>query len=79
MNLPPKDHLAWARAEIEKWVADLERRAALPQNADKPNSILARTAVMARRELLGNGGCVIARFDGRWLDDEFRAALGEKP
>lgn len=69
------DELTKARAIVEAWCQDLERRADLPQNADKDTGLFRKTAWMARRELLGDGGCVLARLDSRYLEPAFREMI----
>ena len=49
---------AMCRGVIERWVEDLERRAALPQNVDSKSNLFGKTAWMARRELIGGEGKV---------------------
>lgn len=77
MTIPSRETITEAREIIERWVEDLERRDGLPQNQKhEGRTIFSTTAFMARRELLGDGGCVVARFDERYLNEAFRAVIG---
>jgi hypothetical protein len=73
LQIPSKEAVEYGRRVIQKEVDRLKgfaRRA--NGNADIEVAVRMDVRWRAIAQLLGDGGCVIAPFDERWLDDNFR-------
>jgi hypothetical protein len=72
-QIPSKEAIEYGRRVIQKEVDRFKgfaRRA--NGNADIEVAVRMDVRWRAVQQLLGDGGCVIAPFDERWLDDNFR-------
>lgn len=77
--IPDKATIEYGRRTIgalRDKLKDWEQKAAREGNEDRQRRC-RYAGMMIDRELLGGEGCVIAAFDERWLDDEFRQVMGE--
>jgi hypothetical protein len=75
-QIPSKEAIEYGRRVIQK---ELERYRAFvhKSNQNGQHELAERHAMRSRAiaQLLGDGGCVIAPFDERWLDDAFRDSV----
>jgi hypothetical protein len=73
LQIPSKEAIEYGRRVIQKEV-DRLKQFARQANGKGDVEVAVRMAVRWRalQQLLGDGGCVIAPFDERWLDDNFR-------
>ena len=76
-TMPTKAEIERARSAIEPLLDQLDRltERQLAEGERHPRSRYAANVI--RMRLMGSGGCVIAPFDERWVDDRFRAAMRE--
>jgi hypothetical protein len=76
LQIPSKEAIEYGRRVIQKEVDRFKgfaRRA--NGNADIEVAVRMDVRWRAVQQLLGDGGCVIAPFDERWLDDNFRNSV----
>jgi hypothetical protein len=75
-QIPSKEAIEYGRRVILK---ELKRYRGFVHHAnqDGQHELAERHAMRSRAiaQLLGDGGCVIAPFDERWLHDDFRDAI----
>ena len=78
-DIPSVEAIEFARKCIEHEVAyyDEMRAKAIAAKPDDPTAgdKWKFAAFLVRRNLLGQGGCVVACFDERWLSEDFRKMM----
>jgi hypothetical protein len=75
-QIPSKEAIEYGRRVIQKEVDRLKGFAhQASSKADIDVAVRMDVRWRALQQLLGDGGCVIAPFDERWLDDNFRDAI----
>ena len=76
MNIPSKETIAYSRRQIEREITKLQKwLLQIDTNMDKHKIDRIKYTIWTLEKLLGQGGCVIAPFDTRWLDDQFRSKM----
>jgi len=77
MNLPSIEAIKYGRRVLQADVERLRRfeKEALERGDGEQAVQWARIAAWNERTFLGDSGCVITGFDGRWLTPKFREAM----
>lgn len=76
MYIPSKETIEYGRRQIEREITKLQKwLLQIDADTDKHKIDRIKYTIWTFEKLLGHGGCVIASFDTRWLDDQFRSNM----